>query len=134
MTLTPERLAEMQANAENVIANRSIKTGPSGAVMRVNLSHGLAVAIAGNVLDLLAELDLLREELRLREQSQIPVIPKGAQRRIEGLEAELESVRGKAEKLAEALREIGESNPVASVGHAEARRVANCALAEWGDG
>lgn len=42
-----------------------------------------------------ADRNRLREELRIREESQIPVIPKGAQDKITGLEAEVEQLREK---------------------------------------
>jgi hypothetical protein len=42
---------------------------------------------------LLAELARAEEEIRIREESQIPMIPRGAQRRMEQLEAELARVQ-----------------------------------------
>lgn len=75
--------------------------------------------------ELADERDLLREELRIREESQIPVIPRGAQNRIEFLEARLEEFKfDLAETLGRAERAEAESishRPRYVLGHSGSR-------------
>jgi hypothetical protein len=49
--------------------------------------------------NLRAENQRLREEIRIREESQIPVIPRGAQQKMERLEAENQRLKSEAEDM-----------------------------------
>jgi hypothetical protein len=63
-------------------------------VLRVGGCNAIRAVEAHEALDaLLAENQQLREEIRVREDSQIPVIPHGAQAKMDGLEAENQRLR-----------------------------------------
>jgi len=73
------------------------------AVIRAALRHDTTLptpcegCLAEEALDaLVAENRLLREDIRIREESQIPVIPRGAQEKMERLEAEIERLADRA--------------------------------------
>jgi hypothetical protein len=60
---------------------------------------------------LVCEIDTLRAELRIRETSQIPVIPRGAQARMEALQAEVVSLREATREALVHLGRVGSSEP-----------------------
>lgn len=67
---------------------------------------------------IVAERDLLREEIRIREQSQIPMIPRAAQRQLEEARELARTHQERAERLAEALGECECIRPVGVLGAA----------------
>ena len=59
------------------------------------------------------EIQQLREEIRLREESQIPVIPHGAQAKMERLEAENQQLRDALEQIVESAIATDDAQQIA---------------------
>jgi hypothetical protein len=66
-----------------------------------------------------AERDRLREEIRIREESQIPMIPRGAKEKMDRLEAERDRLRAVVEAARDPFLVLLESHPDAD-GHVNA--------------
>lgn len=77
--------------------------------------------VAARLNELEDEIRRLHEEIRIREESQIPMIPRGAQQKMERLEAEIQRLHGVLERRDELIE-------------AEIQRLRNALKGEgWGD-
>ena len=93
-------LAALREKAEAVIEHPSAATVREWWDERENLSAESLLVVLSLVDGLRAENRLLREEVRLREESQIPMIPRAAQKTLERAEAENERLRGSLKAIA----------------------------------